>query len=37
MQLVEVVFGSHALIAGYFERAQHAMAPYRPAWQPAPG
>jgi len=37
MELVEVVFGSHAVIARYFERAQHAMAPFHPVWQPAPG
>jgi len=37
MELVEVVFGSHAVIATYFEKAQRAMAPFHPAWQPVPG
>ena len=37
MELMEVVFGSHVAIARYFERAQRAMAPFHPAWQPAPG
>ena len=37
MELVEVVFGSHAVIARYFERAQHAKAPFHPVWQPMPG
>jgi hypothetical protein len=37
MELVEVVFGSHAVIATYFEKAQRAMAPFHPAWQPEPG
>ena len=37
MQLIEVAFGSHQIIARYFEKAQRAIAPFHPAWQPAPG
>ena len=37
MQLIEVAFGSHEMIARYFEKAQRAITPFHPAWQPAPG
>jgi hypothetical protein len=37
MELIEVIFGSHVAIARYFERAQRAIAPFHPAWEPVPG
>ena len=37
MELVQVLFGSHAAIAKYFDIVQHPKAPFHPAWQPAPG
>src|SRR3990172_774656 len=37
MQLIEVAFGSHVMIARYFEKAQRAIAPFHPVWQPVPG
>ncbi len=37
MELIEVVFGSHEAITRYFEMAQRAIAPFHPAWEPAPG
>jgi len=36
MQLIEVAFGSHGMIAKYFEKAQRAIAPFHPVWQPVP-
>jgi hypothetical protein len=37
MELVEVLFGPHAVIAKYFDIVQRPTAPFHPAWQPAPG
>jgi hypothetical protein len=37
MELIEVVFGSHATIAKYFDMAQRATAPFHPALQVSPG
>ena len=37
MELIEVVFGSHAMVAKYFDMAQRATAPFHPALQAVPG
>ena len=34
---IEVVFGLHAMVARYFDRAQRATAPFHPALQAVPG